>query len=72
VIRYGAVPPKIAVATMLSLVTAIFGGTAPYLITWLTAQGWASAFPIYLMVVGGLTGLTGLFMKETKDVDLAA
>ena len=60
------------VATMLSLATAIFGGTAPYLITWLTAQGWASAFPIYLMVVGGLTGLTGLFMKETKDVDLAA
>lgn len=60
------------VATMLSLATAIFGGTAPYLITWLTAQGWTSAFPIYLMVVGGLTGLTGLFMKETKDVDLAA
>lgn len=57
------------VATMLSLATAIFGGTAPYLITWLTAQGWASAFPIYLMVVGGLTGLV---MKETKDVDLAA
>ena len=60
------------VATMLSLATAIFGGTAPYLITWLTAQGWTSAFPIYLMVVGGLTGLTGLVMKETKDVDLAA
>lgn len=60
------------VATMLSLATAIFGGTAPYLITWLTAQGWTDAFPVYLMVIGGLTGLTGLFMKETKDVDLAA
>lgn len=60
------------VATMLSLATAIFGGTAPYLITWLTAQGWTDAFPVYLMVVAGATALAGLLMKETKDVDLAA
>ena len=59
------------VATVLSLATAIFGGTAPYLITWLTARGWNGAFPVYLMAVAAATALAGLIMKESKDVDLA-
>ena len=69
-----ALPTRVrakGVATMLSLATALFGGTAPYLITWMTSQGWTNAFPIYLMVVGALTAGAGLAMRETKDVDLA-
>lgn len=59
------------VATMLSLATAIFGGTAPYIITWLASHDMMWVFLIYLVVMGAATGLTGLLMKETKGRDLA-
>lgn len=59
------------VATVLSLATAIFGGTAPYVITWLSANDLPSVFPGYLMVMAALTGVTALFMKETKGTSLS-
>lgn len=59
------------VATVLSLATAIFGGTAPYVITWLSANGLPNVFPGYLMVMAALTGITALFMKETKGTSLS-
>ena len=59
------------VATVLSLATAIFGGTAPYVITWLSANDLPSVFPGYLMVMAALTGVTALLMKETKGTSLS-
>lgn len=59
------------VATVLSLATAIFGGTAPYVITWLSANDLSSVFPGYLMVMAVLTGVTALLMKETKGTSLS-
>ncbi|EFG47430.1 transporter, major facilitator family protein [Brevibacterium mcbrellneri ATCC 49030] len=59
------------VATVLSLATAIFGGTAPYVITWLNANNLPNVFPGYLMVMAALTGITALFMKETKGISLS-
>lgn len=54
------------VAGPLSLATALFGGTAPYINTALTQadhQGW---FLYYLMGVSAITLATGLLMKETR------
>ncbi|APT94006.1 MFS transporter [Corynebacterium stationis] len=61
----------VGVAATLSLATAIFGGTAPYLNTWLEKNGTPQYFEYYLIAVAILTLLTGIFMKETKDVDLS-
>ncbi|GAA1165260.1 Alpha-ketoglutarate permease [Corynebacterium glaucum] len=66
--RYRAV----GVATMLSAATAIFGGTAPYLNTWLSKEGYGHLFPYYLVAMAAVTLLTGALMKETKDLDLKA
>lgn len=58
------------VATTLSAATAIFGGTAPYIITALSDQGNFDWFLIYLMVVSAATLATGLLMRETKHTDI--
>ncbi|MGP9587699.1 MFS transporter, partial [Micrococcaceae sp. AOP34-BR2-30] len=60
------------VATMLSLATAIFGGTAPYVITWLSGHDLLTVFLTYLMVVAVATGVTGMVMRETRGSDLSA
>lgn len=58
------------VAGTLSAATAIFGGTAPYIITALSEQGLFNVFLIYLMVVSAVTLATGLLMRETKNNDI--
>lgn len=55
------------VAAPLSLATAIFGGTAPYLNTWFASNDLQDAFIWYLMGVAGITLLTGLLAPETRD-----
>ncbi len=54
------------VAGTLSLATALFGGTAPYINTALTQAGHQDWFLYYLMTVSAITLLTGLLMKETR------
>lgn len=54
------------VAGPLSLATAIFGGTAPYINTALTQAGHQDWFLYYLMAVSAITLVTGLLMKETR------
>ncbi|QCI67667.1 MFS transporter [Phreatobacter stygius] len=54
----------------LSLATAIFGGTAPYVNTYLAQQGQHKLFLVYLMVVSGMTLLTGLLVPETRRLEL--
>ncbi|MEY8209604.1 MFS transporter [Corynebacterium sp. MNWGS58] len=59
------------VATTLSLATAMFGGTAPYVNQWLSNADKDFWFQIYLIVVASVTLLAGLFAKETKDKNLS-
>lgn len=54
----------------LSLATAIFGGTAPYVNTLFAQNGQHHLFLVYLMVVAGITLLTAILMPETKNVRL--
>lgn len=54
----------------LSLATAIFGGTAPYVNTYLAQQGLQRWFLVYLMAVAGITLITAILIPETKDLDL--
>lgn len=58
------------VAGPLSLATAIFGGTAPYVNTYLSQQGHHGWFLYYLMAVSAITLLTAILMPETKNLDL--
>jgi|GEM_PF-6777243 len=58
------------VATTLSLATAIFGGTAPYLNAWLGEQGHPQVFQYYLLATAISFAATGLLMWETKDIEL--
>lgn len=54
------------VAAPLSLATAIFGGTAPYLNTWFASNDLQDVFIWYLMAVTAITLLTGLLAPETR------
>lgn len=58
------------VAGPLSLATALFGGTAPYINTALTQAGMQNVFLYYLMGVAAITLVTGLLMKETRHLNL--
>ncbi|MDQ0092872.1 MFS transporter [Paeniglutamicibacter psychrophenolicus] len=58
------------VAGPLSLATAIFGGTAPYINAALAQKGHADWFLYYLITVAAITLVTGILMKETKDSNL--
>ncbi|MEE1622711.1 MFS transporter [Zafaria sp. Z1313] len=58
------------VAGPLSLATAIFGGTAPYINAALSQSGRQDWFLYYLIAVAAITLLTGILMKETKDSSL--
>lgn len=58
------------VGLVVSLSVAIFGGTAPYLNTWLTSIGKSSLFSVYIMVLGLIVIGGAVLIKETKGIDL--
>lgn len=60
----------LGVGFVTSLSAAVFGGTAPYLNTWLTSLGKPEVFQIYLMVLGAVTLVTTFFIRETRGVRL--
>ncbi len=53
-----------------SIAVALFGGTAPYLQTYLASQHLTSTFIGYGIVLGLLSGLGVLTLQETKGIDL--
>lgn len=59
------------VAGPLSLATAIFGGTAPYINTALAQANLENWFLYYLIGASAITLATGLLMKETRHSQLA-
>jgi MHS family alpha-ketoglutarate permease-like MFS transporter len=53
-----------------SLSVAIFGGTAPYLNTWLGSMGMGWAFSLWVAFLGLLAVVAGFIIKETARVPL--
>lgn len=58
------------VSFMTSLGVAIFGGTGPYLNTWLTSIGYGWVYTVYIMALGAVVIVAGLLIRETKGTDL--
>lgn len=54
-----------------SLSVAIFGGTAPYLNTYLSGSGHEHLYTVYVMVLGLVAVAAGLIIRETAGRDLA-
>lgn len=53
-----------------SLAAAIFGGTAPYLNSWLTSRGTPDIFTWYVIALALAVAVAAFFTRETKGVDL--
>jgi len=53
-----------------SIAVALFGGTAPYLQTYLASHDMTSTFIWYGVILGLLSGLVVLTLPETKGIDL--
>jgi MFS transporter, MHS family, alpha-ketoglutarate permease len=51
---------------------AIFGGTAPYLNTWLSSIDMHMVFVLYMMLLALVTTIVFVRMPETKGVDISA
>lgn len=59
-----------AVGVMTSLAAGVFGGTAPYLYTWLSGIDMSWIFYTYLGALAVMTGVLAFKMKETRAMDL--
>ncbi|MCP2258460.1 MFS transporter, MHS family, alpha-ketoglutarate permease [Streptoalloteichus tenebrarius] len=53
-----------------ALTVALFGGTAPYVVEWLAAQGRGGLYPWYLSLLCLVSLVVYLRGKETRDADL--
>ncbi|WP_052763967.1 MFS transporter [Microvirga massiliensis] len=60
----------LGVGFLSSLSVAIFGGTAPYLNTWLSSIGLSWVFSVYIMFLGLLAVIAAMMIRETKGVPL--
>lgn len=68
-------PTKIratSVAFATSVSVALFGGTAPYLMTWFNQNGMEWAFFVWIGVLSSLAIIGGLVVRETKGTDLSS
>lgn len=66
-------PTRVRATTLgfvVSFGVAIFGGSAPYLNTWLASRGQSWVFTLYIIVLGLLTVLGGIWIRETRGLDL--
>lgn len=61
----------LGVGFLSSLSVAIFGGTAPYLNTWLTSIGMSWVFSVYIMFLGLLAVIAATMIRETKGIPLS-
>ena len=55
-----------------SVSVALFGGTAPYINTWLAAHNMHGMFTAYMIVLCAATALAVLTMRESRASDLAS
>lgn len=61
---------SVAFATSISV--AVFGGTAPYLLTWFNQSGTGWGFWVWSAVLSSLAVIGGILVKETRGTDLGA
>lgn len=61
---------SVSIGVASSLGGAIFGGTAPYLNTWLSSQGMPWAFTAYTVALNIIAVGLILTMRETRGIDL--
>lgn len=59
-----------SVGVAVSIAAAIFGGTAPYLNSWLTSRGTPDMFIWYVIVLALAVAVAAYFSPETKGVEL--
>src|SRR5699024_42833 len=59
------------VGVMGSVAAAVFGGTAPYLYTFLMTNGMAWVFYVYLGILAAVAATIGFMIKETRGMDLS-
>lgn len=67
-------PTRIRASTVgfvTSLSVAIFGGTGPYLMTWLNSTGHGWIFTLYLVAIGFLGIAAAFVIRETKGINLS-
>lgn len=62
----------VGVSILTSLAIGIFGGTAPYLMSWVQSINAGWMFSAYQTVLAVITIIAALMMKETKGIDLKA
>jgi MHS family alpha-ketoglutarate permease-like MFS transporter len=60
----------VSVGFVTSLSAAVFGGTAPYLNTWVTAMGAHWIFTVYTMVLSAIAVVAVATMPETRGINL--
>lgn len=60
----------IGVAVPYSIAVAIFGGTAPYLQSWVSRTYSVNTFSVYVIVLLAISVLVAFTMKETRGKDL--
>ncbi len=53
-----------------SLSAAVFGGTAPYLNTWLTSIGLSWVYMAYVVALGAMACAGALLIRETRGIEL--
>jgi MHS family alpha-ketoglutarate permease-like MFS transporter len=53
-----------------SITVAIFGGTAPYIVEYLTQHGHRTWFPWYVAALSMFSAIVYLFSRETKGINL--
>lgn len=61
---------SVAFATSVSV--ALFGGTAPYLMTWFSQSNMEWGFWVWVGVLSGMAIIGGLIVRETKGIDLGS
>jgi MFS transporter, MHS family, alpha-ketoglutarate permease len=60
------------VGLVTSLSAAVFGGTAPYLNTWLSSIGLSWVYMAYMVALGLMSCVGALLIRETRGIDLSA
>ncbi|MEE9926400.1 MAG: MFS transporter [Brucella anthropi] len=62
----------LGVSILTSLAVALFGGTAPYFMSWTQSMDAGWIFAAYQTVLAVITIIVAVMMKETKGIDLKA
>jgi MHS family alpha-ketoglutarate permease-like MFS transporter len=68
--QFATGPRALGIGVAYSFAAVIFGGTAPYLNTWLTSMGSHWIFTAYTVGLNAIATIAVLTMRETKGLDL--